>query len=262
MEELRREISESTPTSSLDELRILYLNSLINTCNIPDYTRFMGQMRKVGCGPWDNPKVFTGACNGLPRGLMATQCRNHDIVALKTIRIQDIYLLSKVTNIFHHNLKVIHLLRDPRAVINSRSKFPEFYLKDLHGIPVEPMTTERIELVAHDYCDRETKNMVNVDWNPGWLQGKYLRLTHREVSLVPVETLDRIYSFLSLKVPENVRSWAENLLKIKTSQSDFLSTVKNSTEVVDKWKKEMEPKMVGTIERVCADMMAKLNLKT
>ena len=219
-------------------------------------------MSKVGCGTEEEnqARYGSGECGELPPNFMSDLCREHDIVVLKTIRIRDIGVLGEIFRVGGHDVKVIHLLRDPRGVVNSRRRFSHFYLRDLEEVPVEPLTKRKIARAAHDYCDHEYENLRFLETKPGWLRGNYLQVTHTQVSTDPVKTMERMYKFLELEVPVNVRIWAEGLRRTVKSEDGFLTTRKNSTEVMGKWRRELDSNFVKTIEKCCKGLMRKLGM--
>ena len=219
-------------------------------------------MLKVSCGTTAENLIKFGReeCGEVPPHFMSQLCQNHEIVVLKTIRIRDLRVLGEIPNIREHQVKIIHLLRDPRAVVNSRRKFPHFYLRDLDEVPVKPLTKRKIVQSARDYCDHEFQNFLLTDSIPDWLIGNYLQLTHSQMSTHPVDTLEKLYSFLELDIPGNVREWAESLPRTGESEVGALTTRKNSTEVMEKWRRELEPRFVRVIEKTCRHLMGRLGI--
>ncbi|KAL5258743.1 hypothetical protein ACHWQZ_G009258 [Mnemiopsis leidyi] len=136
----RPEIPGSTSSTPLPDLQLLYLHHLLDSCSIFSYTEFRRQMSKVSCGTEEENQARYGSreCGELPPNFMSGLCREHDIIVLKTIRIRDLRVLQNVLKVGGHDVKVIHLLRDPRGVINSRKRFSHFYLRDLEEVPVLP----------------------------------------------------------------------------------------------------------------------------
>ena len=219
-------------------------------------------MTKLRCGGREENlnKFGSEECGYVPPHFMSTLCQYHDIVALKTIRIRDLQVLGEISKVGEHDVKVIHLLRDPRAVVNSRRQFPHFYLRDLEEVPVEPLTKRKIARAAHDYCDHEYRNLLVVDSMPEWLHGNYLQISHAQISTNPVKTLEKMYSFLKIDIPDNVRDWAASLARTAESEEGYLTTRKNSTEVMGKWRLQLESHLVNTIEKICSDLMGRLAL--
>ena len=193
----RPEIPGSTSTSSLSDLQLLYLHHLLDSCSIFSYTEFRKQMSKVSCGTEEENQARYGSreCGELPPNFMSELCQKHDTVVLKTIRIRDIRVLSEIFRIGGHDVKVIHLLRDPRGVVNSRRRFSHFYLRDLEEVPVEPLTKRKVARAAHDYCDHEHDNLRFLETKPGWLRGNYLKLHTLKSALIQSKLWKECISF-------------------------------------------------------------------
>eukprot|EP00116_Pleurobrachia_bachei_P011104 sb/3471366/ len=136
-----------------------------------------------------------------------TACDNRDIVALKLIRLQRIAHLALVPGIEKSNIRVIHLIRDPRGTMNSRLSFGTFYFDDLTSMRIKPLTPEKMTLAAHNLCDRELENLQFSDNLPDWLKDRYLRITHDEMSLEPIASAEKVYKFIGREIPDNMKDF-------------------------------------------------------
>ena len=179
-------------------------------------------------------------------------CKKRKVLALKVIRLQRIEHLELVPGIKDVNFKVIHLIRDPRGTMNSRQAWPNFYLADLNEIKTKPLTPVNMGLAADDLCKREMDNLRYSMNLPDWFQGRYIRITHDDMSLFPVRSAEHIYKFVNLTIPPTLNSW---LISHTTSQTKgVLSTSKDSKAILEKWK-SLELDIIRTIEDKCRGVM-------
>eukprot|EP00116_Pleurobrachia_bachei_P006365 sb/3466627/ len=258
-----KDLPNYRPGMTQEELQIFYLDNLINNCTsyFPRY--FLKQMKSLHCknegeavGKYGNTKCEPS------KQILTDRCYKLDTTVAKGIRIREISKLGSISNVKNLNVKVIHLLRDPRGTFNSRCHgFPNFYLHDYKEIKVQPITNDKAKLVAQDYCDREVVNLrFTDDHMPGWLNGNYLRLTHSQISLDPLGNAEKVYKFLGLELPQSVRQWAIEQQNLEGEHGGLLSTKKNAQLVLNKWKEELKEEWVQTIQNECKELMLRLNM--
>ena len=93
---------------------------------------------------------------------------------------------------------------------------------------------------AFEYCYNHIKALEFVERNP-WLKDRYLRVTHHEMSLKPLETAEKVYSFIGANLTDNIREYIINITAAesegyKNRRPDPLNVYRNSTDLVTKWK--------------------------
>merc|ERR1719232_383867 len=96
----------------------------------------------------------------------------------------------------HYDVRVIHLVRDPRPLLQSRSK-PGF--GSLDGVHRRnDYTEESFEQQSATVCKRMLEISKLGDNPPDWLKDRYVRITHEHMSLHPIETARMLYDFVDL----------------------------------------------------------------
>ncbi|XP_002742037.1 carbohydrate sulfotransferase 1-like [Saccoglossus kowalevskii] len=178
-------------------------------------------------------------------------CRTYLYKALKTIRIYDIELLRSLAVDPALNLKIIHLVRDPRGIMNSRenlnSKNLDFERKDVEWDEVT------------DLCKDIKKNLNIVSTSASWLKGRYMRIRYEDVAKHPHSKAEDIYDFIGLEMPTEVKQWiSENTNQTKGNQ---FSRSRNSSVVATKWRNEMPFSDILSIQKKCSISMALLGYK-
>ena len=53
-------------------------------------------------------------------GAVEIMCRTMDMISAKVIRLTDLSVLSKLPEMGCRNYKILHLVRDPRPIVQSR----------------------------------------------------------------------------------------------------------------------------------------------
>ncbi|XP_077979623.1 carbohydrate sulfotransferase 1-like [Glandiceps talaboti] len=180
-------------------------------------------------------------------------CREYRYRAFKTIRIYDIELLRSYAVDPSMNLKIIHLVRDPRGIMNSRRKLGQSTNHDYERKHVPWDETE-------DLCRDLTRNLHIVESFPTWLQDKYTLIRYEDTAKHPEEMAQHIYDFLGIPMPDEVRLW----LKQNThgSRGGSFSTTRNSDITATKWRKELPFQEVLQIQEKCQTAMKMLGYKS
>ena len=158
-------------------------------------------------------------------------CRSHRHVAIKTVRMPDIKYLKRIVSDSNLNVKIIHLIRDPRAVFLSRASTPD--VDDMH----------------HDECDEMENNLNYWKNTPNWLKGHHMLLRYEDLAEDPVSLTEKIYSFLGLKVPETVKMW----LRYNTNWNEVgqFSHARVSSEAAHAWRTKIPYRTMLEVQRRC-----------
>ena len=174
--------------------------------------------------------------------LLMAKCRRFKTRSLKTIRMNmdDIAILLARNQDCTERIKVIHLLRDPRGIANSRRQIKAFAPGGYREFC--PQIYEDIQL--RKKLEKRYKNT-------------FLELFYEEVAKDPVKMANKVYDFTGKKnVPDSVLRWFKYSAQNKTAEYHRFQPVrKNSTETSMAWKTQLERCVLETIERACADLI-------
>ena len=90
----------------------------------------------------------------------------------------------------------------------------------------------------YNYCTDNIRWLETLR-DHAWLRDRYLRVRHRDMSLHPLRTAEQIYQFTGETLTEAVRGFIREITRGASrgkGEETALTVVKNSTQVVDKWK--------------------------
>lgn len=106
--------------------------------------------------------------------------------------------------------------------------------------PHLPEYKVKIGWESHDYCANNL-NSIRLTEHLSWLKRIYMRVSHREMSLQPLETTAKIYQFVEEPLSDDVKDVIKRMVNPsqkdidENKQSNGLETFKNSSEIVNKW---------------------------
>jgi len=166
------------------------------------------------------------------------RCRSSNPRVVKTIRLRRAALEPWVHK---SNIKVVHLVRDPRAIINSVSK------RSVWSNLLKNATFQ---------CARMLDDMQLEKSLP---KERYVRVRYEDLVDKTENTLEAIYSHLGLLWTEHIRKviWshthAENVTG--TNGHGYYNTFRSSNFAHDSWKRKLARSQVSAIEAGCKEFM-------
>lgn len=148
--------------------------------------------------------------------------------------------------------RLLHVVRDPRASINSRIKlgwFPEF-------------NHTKFTKVVENYCNVIIDNIEfgqNLDDS---VKHRYKLVFYRDIAANPLNTAKEIFTFAGMDLDENTFEWIKattNLSnKTEANKANFKSLdslVRNSKANIEKWRIESPPERTNAIEKICKPLL-------
>ncbi|CAK6441506.1 unnamed protein product [Pipistrellus nathusii] len=213
------------------------------------------------------------------------ECRKYHTLVIKGVRVFDVAVLAPLLRDPALDLKVIHLVRDPRAVASSR-------IRSRHGLIRENLQVVRsrdprahrmpfLEAAGHklgakkegvggpaDYhalgameviCNSIAKTLQTALQPPDWLQGHYLVVRYEDLVGDPVKTLRRVYDFVGLLVSPEMEQFALNMTSGSGSSSKpFVVSARNATQAANAWRTALTFQQIKQVEEFCYQPMSVL----
>ena len=157
-------------------------------------------------------------------------CKSHPNIAIKTVRIADIGALKELVLDPSLNVRIIHLIRDPRAVSNSRT--------DIHDPDNPTKSCQNID-------DQLTQYWINP---PNWIKGRYMLLRYEDLAENPQSTVDVVYNFLNLTAPSSVKQWLDKNTKYTKPGDNKWGHTRDSTKTAHAWRTHLKVKFGKILE--------------
>lgn len=164
----------------------------------------------------------------------------------KTIRV-SMELVETMVEMWP-NLKVIHLVRDPRAITLSRSRGEDFQMA--------------LDTVSHaaDMCTRMYED-VKYDWLiQRKYPGRHIVVSYEAIADSPYTATGYIYDFLNMLFREKTWFWVFNSMRNENeNEMHYYATVRfNASKVASRWRDNLEYKKVQEIDLSCTDLYSAL----
>ena len=203
-----------------------------------DYNAMKSTSVKV-CGPLKTESA-TSVCNVYP----------HKVV--KMIRLYSIESLKPLLLDRDLNVKIIHLLRDPRGTLASRSKE--------HSDGAKVLTPGKsLNHNAAYICRRMRNNFKFVRQNSVFMKDRYMRVRYEDIASDPEGWTRTLYRFAGMgDVPVDVFNWIQQNTRQSTREDaqDTYSTHRNSSATAQAWRHHIDFPVVNEIQRYCDDVLS------
>ncbi|XP_063262384.1 carbohydrate sulfotransferase 3 isoform X2 [Prinia subflava] len=196
-------------------------------------------------------------CGPLNITLAAEACQRKHHVALKTVRFRTLEFLRPLVEDSRLDLRIIQLVRDPRAVLASRIvAFPFKYeaLKKWLSKGEAAMREEELQRLRSN-CESIRVSAELGLRRPGWLRGRYMLVRYEDVARAPLQKAREMFRFAGLPLTPQVEEWISRNTQAPRKGDDVYSTCKNSSEQIDKWRFSMSFKLVQLVQEACAPAM-------
>ncbi|XP_072286393.1 carbohydrate sulfotransferase 6-like [Pyxicephalus adspersus] len=209
----------------------------------------------IPSGGFDRQKCFY-RCKNATLDKMAEACTKYSHVVMKTVRIFDLSVLLPLFRDPALDLRILHLVRDPRAVASSRKYFSlsvddRIVLKGFIGNN-NIASTQVMEKICNAQLAINKLAMAAVPV----LHDRYMLIRHEDLALEPVKNVKDIYEFVGLKMSDDMERWIHNITHGEDKEKrGFMTFSRQSSKVVQKWRTTMDFKNVKEIQHVCKDAM-------
>ncbi|XP_068103864.1 carbohydrate sulfotransferase 6-like [Hyperolius riggenbachi] len=193
-------------------------------------------------------------CSKKSLKLMAETCKMYSHVVMKTVRILDLSVLLPLFRDPALDLRILHLVRDPRAVAFSRKYF---ILKIEDHIVLKKEGNENITInrVMEKIC-RSQVHINNVAKAAQALQGRYMAIRYEDLAYKPLQSINKIFSFASLRSTEDLEQWAYNIThQEKEGKNGVMTFSRESSKVVQRWRTTLDFDFVEEIQKSCKEAM-------
>ncbi|KAK3883028.1 hypothetical protein Pcinc_012635 [Petrolisthes cinctipes] len=170
-------------------------------------------------------------------------CGHSSFRLTKTIRAREQFVHSWLER--RPDIKVLHLVRDPRGILYSVARGGGMWGKNNKDAALQ--------------CGNMEKDLTLQHLG----QHRYLRVRYEDLVERPLEETQRVLGFLGQRVNKEVMEYLRQHTALgnhtlQTHQQGYMSTYRDGHFRHDKWKENMYSWIVKDIENVCQSVMAKM----
>ncbi|XP_070550881.1 carbohydrate sulfotransferase 3-like isoform X2 [Ptychodera flava] len=248
-------------TISLDHsnsTKLEILKDLYN-CRFPTY--YLYHIQHWGLAPSGSKALRAlcrahGGCNNVTVNHLVDHCKGYRHIGMKVIRLESLDQLESLVTEDKLDLKILHLIRDPRGVASSRKFISQKFLISRKNKTISKVgLTPRMQY----YCKRSSETILYSKRLPFWLKDRYKIIRYEDIAMDPFGLVQEMYNYSGLVSSEDVSKWITVNTQSKKNGVSNMSTRKNSSEVVQSWRNKLLFEDVTIIQSFCAELMSLMN---
>ncbi|NWQ65365.1 CHST4 sulfotransferase, partial [Neopipo cinnamomea] len=198
-------------------------------------------------------------CSKYPFSKVEEACKTYSHVAIKEVRFFDLKVLYPLLTDPSLNLKIIHLVRDPRAVFRSRENTVADLKRDSNII----MGSWRAkgEMVPYNTMQVICKSHVEIykagsQATPSFLKDRYLLVRYEDIVRDPLARAAQMYRFAELHFTPELQKWVHNITHGKgLGAQAFQIGSRDAQRVSQAWRKTLPFQKIEKVQKVCKDAM-------
>ena len=158
------------------------------------------------------------------------------------------------------NCLIVHLVRDPRAVLSSLMR-RGFFCAAKKMFTEKPLSAKAISLVTQNaqmVCSLIAGNLdyVNKEWS-NWFQSRYILVRYEDAISNMSRAVNDMYKAIGLDVVETISNWIKAVPRPGQSTTPAKATVISKTDAatIDKWRFRENSMLVSMLEETCGSLM-------
>ncbi|XP_069489524.1 carbohydrate sulfotransferase 5-like [Ambystoma mexicanum] len=197
-------------------------------------------------------------CGKYPFDSIEQACKTYSHIVLKEVRFFDLKVLYPLLHDPSLNLKILHLIRDPRAVFHSRQKLKKELTRD-NNIMVGPKNNKKgegIYKIMEEICKSHSQIYKTATQAlPSRLRNRYMMIRFEDMVKNPLETAEKMYSFAGLQYTPKLKMWLYNMTHGNGIGKKFIITSRNAQLVSKAWRDNVPFEKILLIQQKCNDAM-------
>nr|XP_015298680.2 LOW QUALITY PROTEIN: carbohydrate sulfotransferase 5 [Macaca fascicularis] len=258
-------------------------------CDMDVFDAYMPQSRNLSAFfKWATSRALCSppACNAFPRGAISKEnmcktlcsrqpfslareaCRSYSHVVLKEVRFFNLQVLYPLLRDPALNLRIVHLVRDPRAVLRSREATSPLLARDngivlgTNGRWVEADPQLRL---MREVCRSHVRIAEAATLKPPpFLRGRYRLVRFEDLAREPLAEIRALYAFTGLTLTPQLKTWIHNIthgLGIGQPIEAFQTSSRNARNVSQAWRHALPFTKILRVQEVCADALQLLGYR-
>ncbi|KAM4704478.1 carbohydrate sulfotransferase 3 [Rhinophrynus dorsalis] len=202
-------------------------------------------------------------CGPLNMTLAMEACLKREHVAVKAVRIRQLEFLRTLVEDPRLDMRIIQLVRDPRAVLASRmvafsGKYESWKKWALEG--AAPIPEDEVQKLRGN-CESIRMSAELGLRQPDWLRGRYMLIRYEDIARFPLQKAKEMYRFAGISLTPQVEEWIIKNTQASQDSNGIYSTQKNSSEQFEKWRFSIPFKLAQVVQDVCKPTMKMFGYK-
>ncbi|XP_028932022.1 carbohydrate sulfotransferase 6-like [Ornithorhynchus anatinus] len=208
-------------------------------------------------------------CGRQPFAVVAEACRSYSHVVVKEVRFFNLRVLYPLLTDPSLDLRVVHLVRDPRAVLKSREQSAKALARD-NGIVLGTNGT-RVELdpglrVVQEVCRSHVRIVEAATVKPPpFLRDRYRLVRFEDLVRDPLAEIRGMYDFAGLRLTPRLGSWIYNITHGPgpgRRGEAFKITSRDALNVSQAWRQALPFSKIRRVQELCGGALRVLGYRS
>ncbi|CAI9583797.1 unnamed protein product [Staurois parvus] len=207
-------------------------------------------------------KVF---CAKYPFETIQKACKKtYNHIVIKEVRFFDLKVLYPLLQDPSLNLKILHLVRDPRAVYQSRMKVSSMLSHDTNIIlrgtkgNKSDFSFRAMEKVCKSQAQIFETAMFGI---PSKLHKRYMLLRYEDIVQDPLGKAKQVYEFAKLPFTPKLKDWIHNMTRGKGRGQTFVISSRDALNTSRAWRTVLPFESIHKVQSICSEAMALFGYK-
>ena len=166
-------------------------------------------------------------------------CESSPVRILKVIRIS----LTAVRRLLYElpGLKIIHLIRDPRATLTSQARFGMCKISKggKYGC-------------TNTFCSKLENNELEEESIARMHLGRIKKVFYEDIALNPVDTSKTLFDFIGTTFTKEMEEYIVNITMAGNPDNCNICTTRSNSKLhIDEWRTKIKPSFRSIIEKRC-----------
>lgn len=197
-------------------------------------------------------------CSKYPFSKVEEACKTYSHIVVKEVRFFDLKVLYPLLTDPSLNLKIIHLVRDPRAVFRSREKAVAELKYDTNIVlwsqktkkGMEPFNAMQVICKSHVEIYKAGSQDA-----PSFLKDRYLMVRYEDIVRDPLTKTAEMYRFAELDFTPELQKWVHNITHGKGQGAQFVIGSRDALRVSQAWRMTLPFQKIEKVQNVCKEAM-------
>ncbi|KAF3689246.1 Carbohydrate sulfotransferase 6 [Channa argus] len=207
-------------------------------------------------------------CDGKDLDVVQEACGTYSHVVLKEVRFFELESLYPLFQDPSLDFRIIHLVRDPRAVMRSREESAKAFVSDnavvleQRSLPTAEVQYQVMQEICRSHVLINERAMVKP---PPFLKGRYKMVRYEDLARNPLDEITALYKFVGLEMTKQLEEWIYKVTHGKGKGSikeAFKITSRNAVDISQAWRTMLPHNKVRRIQEVCKGAMSLLGYRT
>ncbi|KAM5138140.1 carbohydrate sulfotransferase 4-like [Mantella aurantiaca] len=198
-------------------------------------------------------------CPMFPFDTIQKACNSYNYIVVKEVRIFDLKVLYPLLQDPSLNLKILHLVRDPRAIFQSRLKVTSQLLYDSNIILREANVDKKdapYKIVKKVCMSQARIYQTALFGTLDKLHKRYKMVRYEDIVQDPLGKAKEIYEFAKLPFTQKLKDWIYVMTHGKGMGQNFVISSRDALNTSTAWRTALPFESIQRVQDICREAMA------